>query len=353
MKNKNKIITLVVAVVLTIITCIPIFATTINGNLPSDLGNLQTSNTYYNPTVNCYVKVNATGLATNTVIGTITIYYSETYKTEITLTKLDNTIRLSNIYRGGSWLYTYSINTAGITGQYNYDINYTSGDLYISVSAYCIYEAYLNFGVKIDAVNTGSSYMELYTQINPSSYNTGYNNGYNAGYTDGFNYAGQNDFTNITGYVEQLLAKFVGIEHARYLTPISIVLVILLVYFLFIRFLLSLIKAKGVIKTCDIIMIVACIILLVVMYAPMLDLTIKTEAVTETIETTESTQIRRTEYIYDEYGRIISGPAGTIIYEDIETTTSEQEQTEVEVTSQYLEKEITTYEETEEIISRN
>lgn len=121
-------------------------------------------------------------------------------------------------------------------------------------------------------------------QITREYYQLGYNEGYNIGYPLGVT-AGQslvNDL-NIVQHIEQLIGQFTGNEVAMYITPIAIVITILLVYFLFIRFLLSLIKAKGVLKVCDIIMVTACIAILMVMYIPMINLEITQHQIVETI----------------------------------------------------------------------
>ena len=81
------------------------------------------------------------------------------------------------------------------------------------------------------------------------------------------------------------------------------------------------------------------------MYSPMLNLTIKTESINDTTTQEETVRLNRIDYIYDDNGRIIAGPGGTVIYNEVETTTSEQQQTDVEVSSQLEEREIITYEE--------
>jgi hypothetical protein len=85
-------------------------------------------------------------------------------------------------------------------------------------------------------------------------------------------------------------------------------------------------KAKGVIKTCDILIIVACIIVLVCMYMPMINLEITQHQIIEQVETTSSNvyQVNSdiTYYTYtDNQGNTVhGGPGGTYI-EYVETTT--------------------------------
>jgi len=332
-------------VVLTIITCIPIFALTTDELfllVPEDM-EYQTTyplGDYDNLIHKYYIMIRIVDIHSSNVTA-LTYKYKDPNNVE--QTTYMTLINSSN----NKW----TICPQAINNDYCFiSIPTTTLDVEIGKDYYIPIYTYNCIITDISNWNYWDSTQYLYTTITMSqeqllneAYNQGYYNGYKTGMTDGMN---SEQYTNITGYVTQLLTRFVGSDTAPYITPISIVLVILFVYFLFIRFLLSLIKAKGVIKTCDIIMIVACIILLVVMYAPMLNLTIKTEQINN-IETTETTIVRRTEYTYDEQGRIIGGPAGTIIYDDIETTSSDQMVTEDEVTFQYLEKEITTYEETQ------
>jgi len=339
-RAKRIILPIVITVVLTIITCIPIFAiTTINNYYtvaPADLGAERYENdiSYTQDTfTKFYIKF------TEFTTGELSIQFFDNNGNQSFNTVYSYTVN-NNVIYADEIAFVTEYSTLFIPKINNIDIS-NINELYIPFFSYnaVIYKS-LPQSKQTIYNSTEVNYPELQRQY----YQLGYNDGYIEGMYDGQN---SEQYTNLTGYVTQLITQFVGSETAPYITPIAIVLVILFVYFVFIRFLLSLIKAKGVIKTCDIIMIVACIILLVVMYAPMLDLTIKTETITDTLETTETTIVRKTEYIYDEQGRIIGGPAGTIIYDDIETTSSDQMVTEDEITFQYLEKEITTYEETQ------
>jgi len=340
--KKKIIIASIMAIICTIITCIPIFATS-NFDyakiVPDDLGTKITnfSDTIMNEDITkLYAKI------------TLKHYYS-TNLCQFTTTF---NILLNNGNVGGGTQITYAIGSnndnfyityPNITNQrYTMIIGMTIGNsgsvqsedttlyipIYIRNAVITQNYEYNNSGKWID--------VEYYTSTVTSqeaiqeAFNLGYTNGYTQGTEDGYTYGynigmqdgqGLRQYTNLVGYVEQLIGQFTGDEVARYITPLAVVLVILFVYFLFIRFLLSMIKAKGVIKTCDIIMIVGCIIILVVMYAPMLNLTIRTENVSNTdttYEIAQDTEVVRSSNIrywdVDEGNKIIHyGPVGTWI----------------------------------------
>jgi len=350
-KKKKIIIASIMAIICTIITCIPIFAYVDYSEYvmitPSDIGSDVTSGPrgYFDNMVHkFYMKF--------TILDTNNNSYAIRFRVLVndieTYTELNYII---NINSGN--LTVQNTTTTGAQSNIIYPL-FTYNNVQIDNVFYIpiyLYNTQISGYTNINIVN-GISF-NLYDtteasqdEIRRQAYEIGYLNGYNTGYENGL-YDGQNlsPNLNIVEHIEQLIGQFTGQDVARYITPIAVVLTILMVYFLFIRFLLSMIKAKGVIKVCDITMLVGMIIILVVMYSPMLNLTIKTESINETTTQEETLRLNRIDYIYDENGRIIAGPGGTIVYNEVETTTSEQQQTDVEVSSQLEEREIITYEE--------
>lgn len=361
MRKKKIIISLIMAVILTAASVVPIFASLYTSTLsiPEDIGSLITTTNNNDDLIHkYYLKITVNNHNRNgDVIITINesgniIEYTIVYSVAYVYMLLGNNSVGNNTYffatyfmnigqNNDTYYLPLYINNCNITG-----IRYTNSlDNSVNVSIYS--------STIIDQEQIKTEYYQL-------GYDNGYENGLQIGYTDGYNIGfsealGTEEYTNLVGYVEQLIGRFTGYENAKYITPIAIVLVILFVYFLFIRFILSLIKAKGVIKTCDIIMLVACIILLVVMYAPMLDLTIKTNN-TEQVETTtqEVYQIQAdTQYrsyvqrIDTETGYYLVGPAGTVSFpQDKSSTTSLSADRQVESLEDLQERSIE-YEEKE------
>lgn len=335
-QNKRKIIiALCMAIICTIITCIPIFGANNNINsfwdIPNDINEIETLPIYEeNEIKKYYIKIQVIEMQTSTSININMTLKTPTEESITQIINIDEVIYIVGQNRTNFYGFYFIPNVYG---------TYTIHTYYIPI---------YTRNVQIDSITTNSNTINVkilsstntQDQTISEAFNLGYINGYDIGYNEGYNTGfteglGMEQYTNLTGYVTQLLTRFVGADTAPYITPIAIVLVILFVYFLFIRFLLSLIKAKGVIKTCDIIMIVASVLILVCMYAPLFNLTIRNENI-NTYDTTETTVLSRKEYIYDEYGRIISGPAGTITYEipeeiykiekDVDLTTATREQ---------------------------
>lgn len=329
-KRNKMLLSIVIALVMTIITCIPIFATVTYyweqwETIPNDIGTKVSSlgNTGDSTMVKGYIKI--TIPAQTNVVYTIGCYWydynasSESYINQNILIIQPSTGVIYNIGVNPVTRPLSTIQSLRIAPYYP-GLDLTGTTFYLPV--YLINARLVDNGISA----TGNNLIELYTstninveQIEQEYYNLGYTNGYLTGYEDGFPdglLEGQDikQYTNLVGYVEQLIGQFTGDDVAQYITPLAIVLVILFVYFLFIRFLLSMIKAKGVIKTCDIIMIVGCIIILIVLYAPMLNLTIKTQNI-DIEETTEVETIQRSNIRYwdvDEGDKIVHyGPVGT------------------------------------------
>lgn len=343
---KKRILILAITAILTIMTCIPIFATT-TGTLyelwnttPNDLGEQIDNIEKTNKIEKYYILINITNNELFELFQEVRLYTGETTYTEYQLNLSRTTTRtyiLPNINNNGNDVSFCFIPTLYTSYNDNYYI-------YIPVYTRNVY-----------IENPHVTYVKYYrslasdTDIATQAYNAGYNAGYSSGYYEGSN---SEQYTNITGYVEQLLTKFVGNEAAQYITPIAIVLVILFVYFMFIRFLLSLIKAKGVLKICDITMLVACICILIVMYVPMFSININNT--NTTTETAQQVIVEREQVIVSEYKKITTETGDMWVLKDVtqpqtevETTTSDDNVTDVEVSSQLEKKEVTEYEEKE------
>lgn len=310
MKRKQRILAIILLcsalVVMGIVQCLALDYT-ITTTAPADLGNLNTNNIltpglYYIKIVypsnagngRMFRITNSNNVDVMYIMNNGTAGYIYSYQ-----------IRDDNHYLNAKLLTNYT-SVYGITQSYeNYTITRIETEEYILIS---ISNTTTNY-----TISRGSC--EIYDVVSGENEQI-YQNGYNQGYNEGFNaYQNAQENLKIVDHIEKLIAQFTGTEYARYITPIALVLTILMIYFLFIRFILSLMKAKGVIKTCDILMIVGCIIVLVIMYAPMLDITIKNETVLTETTTEVVEQVNRTKIVIEhtETGDIYYGPVGTAI----------------------------------------
>lgn len=221
--------------------------------------------------------------------------------------------KYENGYLQISNLQWYSTNTYSfvMAPEVKIEWNGTNG-LYIPIYSYnAVPYTYEN---KINYYEIYTSTEENEEEIKRQYFELGYTNGYNKGYMQGMSdYPVANENMNIVEQITMLISRFTGNEIAPYITPIAVVLTILMVYFLFIRFLLSLIKAKGVIKVCDITMLVACIIILVCMYLPFVNINITNHNISENVETTSQDVYQINEDTeYRSYVRVIENETGTL-----------------------------------------
>jgi hypothetical protein len=289
--------------------------------IPDDLGEQITDTEFVTTLTKFYIKSNLNNNSTS-----INLTYAITNNTTSTERENDFVKIYDNYYIHYNLFPNNRTDNCIVMSysSFNYESNETMKQMYVPIYI-CnarIYNAINCEIYKSTTIDEETIRQEAY-QL---GFTNGYNDGYNEGYPQGFNEAqGLKQDLNIVQHIEQLIAQFTGNEYAKYITPIALVLTILMIYFLFIRFLLSLMKAKGVIKTCDILMIVACIIVLVCMYMPMIKLEITQHQIIEQVETTSSnvyqvnSDITYYTYTDDQGNTIHGGPGGTYI-EYVETT---------------------------------
>lgn len=316
----KRIFLIFVSLILLIILCISIFAVSSVNNYftvqPSDLGTSRYSldTSYTRDTLNkYYIKIE--DLTSN---GSVYLEYyngenSQSYSGTFVYTIENNLFNYDGVNQNN----TYSLLL--IPRVENLDISNIS-EIYIPVFTY---NAIIYKGIGETRYSIYNTTTTTYPELQRQYYELGYNEGYNTGYSEGLENGGiaLQDLP-LVDKLTTFIATFTGEGTARYITPLAICMILILIYILFIRWVLSLSKSDKLVKLTDIIVLIACICILVVMYIPMINLTITQHQIVENVETTsleETVRVVRDPItiVTDETGEIMYGPVGTvkILYE--------------------------------------
>lgn len=274
-----------IAIIILTISVLPSFALSYEQftPIPSDLGNRITTINYDNEFSKYYFKINCFSIVSNRSFQYS--YYSN-----------NNTVSNGTIY----WNYdtigglNYSVVTLSL-GSLNSIFNIprvpVPFNTVVYIPVYCLNVSFTEYSTSTfyieiyeSTLDSESIKQEYYTLGYNVGYSDGYDHGYIEGYPTGFDDAIQySEDLNLVQHVERVMTNFVGPDNAKYITPVALALIVLLVYFIFIRWLLSLTKSKTITRVADIVVAVACVSIMVVLYAPMINFAITQHQIVETV----------------------------------------------------------------------